>query len=152
MSCLLWDKQHDDYISQLMGLMPSATVWRSCTPPPPPSLPVPSGVERTNVGSIFTEAVRLVSLPRPLSISLRKRLETSIRFSLDRRRWYRNLSTWKTGGGVHWWAAPFCNLRQGLNKVSSTQGLVSLVVHWEMFNRYSQCLTVRFSQRPRLLH
>ncbi len=59
------------------------------------SSPVPSGVERTKVGSILTAAVGFVSRPSPLSISLLKRLDTSIRFSWDSRMWYRYWSTWR---------------------------------------------------------
>lgn len=55
-------------------------------------LPVPSGVERTNVGSILTAAVELVSLQRPLSISLRNLIDTSIRVRSDSRKRWRYLS------------------------------------------------------------
>lgn len=56
-------------------------------------IPVPSGVDLTKEGSIFTEAVGLVSAPSPFSISLRKRSDTSWRVSSESRMWYRYLST-----------------------------------------------------------
>ena len=48
----------------------------------------------TKVGSIFTEAVGLVSFPRPFCISAWNRAMMSKRVSSERRMWYRNLSTW----------------------------------------------------------
>lgn len=49
------------------------------------SLPEPSGMDLTNVGSIFTAAVGLKSLERPFFISLLKRAITSIRVSSESR-------------------------------------------------------------------
>lgn len=49
------------------------------------TVPVPSGVDLTKVGSIFTEAVGLVSAPSPFSISFPKRCDTSWRVSSERR-------------------------------------------------------------------
>lgn len=60
-------------------------------------LPVPSGVERTNVGSILTAAVELVSLQRPLSISRRNWIDISIKVRSASRKWCRYLSTCITG-------------------------------------------------------
>lgn len=57
------------------------------------TVPVPSGVDLTKVGSIFTEAVGLVSAPSPFSISFSKRWDTSRRVSSESRMWYRYLST-----------------------------------------------------------
>lgn len=57
-----------------------------------PTVPVPSGVDLTKVGSIFTEAVGLVSAPSPFSISFSKRWDTSRRVSSESRMWYRYLS------------------------------------------------------------
>lgn len=56
--------------------------------------PVPSGVERTNVGSILTAAVGLVSLHRPLSISRRNLTDISIRSPCDNWKRCRYLSTY----------------------------------------------------------
>lgn len=56
------------------------------------TVPVPSGVDLTKVGSIFTEAVGLVSAPSPFSISFPKRWDTSWRVSSESRMWYRYLS------------------------------------------------------------
>lgn len=50
------------------------------------TLPVPSGMDLTKLGSIFTEAVGLVSAPRPFSISFRNRSEMSRRVSSESRR------------------------------------------------------------------
>lgn len=63
---------------------------------PEPHLPEPSGMALTNVGSIFTEAVGLVSFPRPFSISAWNRAMMSRRVSSESRMSYRNLSTWNT--------------------------------------------------------
>lgn len=52
-----------------------------------PTVPVPSGVDLTKVGSIFTEAVGLVSAPSPFSISFLKRWDTSWRVSSESRMW-----------------------------------------------------------------
>lgn len=51
------------------------------------TVPVPSGVDLTKVGSIFTEAVGLVSAPSPFSISFPKRWDTSWRVSSESRMW-----------------------------------------------------------------
>lgn len=76
--------------------------------------PEPSGRERTKVGSIFTVAVELVSLPRPFTISAWKRAITSSRTSSERRMWYRYLSTWRRArcheGGRQ---APRCSAQLG---------------------------------------
>ena len=61
---------------------------------PQPHSPEPSGMALTKVGSIFTEAVGLVSFPRPFCISAWNRAMMSKRVSSERRMWYRNLSTW----------------------------------------------------------
>lgn len=45
--------------------------------------PVPSGMALTKVGSIFTEAVGLVSFPRPFSISAWNRAMMSKRVSSE---------------------------------------------------------------------
>lgn len=55
--------------------------------------PDPSGVERTCVGSIFTEAAALLSDESPFLISAWKRAEISISWSSWRRMAWRNLST-----------------------------------------------------------
>ena len=65
-----------------------------CPWPPQPHSPEPSGMALTKVGSIFTEAVGLVSFPRPFCISAWNRAMMSKRVSSERRMWYRNLSTW----------------------------------------------------------
>lgn len=62
---------------------------------PQPHSPEPSGMALTKVGSIFTEAVGLVSFPSPFSISAWNRAMISKRVSSESRMWYRNLSTWK---------------------------------------------------------
>lgn len=52
---------------------------------PEPCLPEPSGMALTNVGSIFTEAVGLVSFPKPFSISAWNRAMMSTRVSSESR-------------------------------------------------------------------
>lgn len=52
---------------------------------PEPRLPEPSGMALTNVGSIFTEAVGLVSFPKPFSISAWNRAMMSTRVSSESR-------------------------------------------------------------------
>lgn len=53
----------------------------------------------TKVGSIFTEAVGLVSFPRPFCISAWKRAMMSKRVSSESRMWYKNLSTYNRSQG-----------------------------------------------------
>lgn len=88
-----------------MGAIPVLAVQEECSCPQPSlcsprstsgvTVPVPSGVDLTKVGSIFTKAVGLVSAPSPFSISFSKRWDTSSRVSSESRMWYRYLSTWK---------------------------------------------------------
>lgn len=59
------------------------------------SSPVPSGIDRTNVGSIFSEAVALVSLPSPSTSSVLNRCMMSNSVSSENRMEYRYLSIWK---------------------------------------------------------
>lgn len=70
---------------------------------PQPHSPEPSGMALTKVGSIFTEAVGLVSFPSPFCISAWNRAMMSKRVSSESRMWYRNLSTWNRHQGDHGW-------------------------------------------------
>lgn len=56
--------------------------------------PEPSGMDRTKVGSILTDAVGLKSRERPFFISFLKRVRMSIRISSESLMAYRYLSIW----------------------------------------------------------
>lgn len=70
-------------------------LWNHC-PVSAVHLPEPSGMDLTKVGSILTLAVGLVSRPKPLSISLRKRPMMSRSVSSEKRMEYRYLSIYTT--------------------------------------------------------